>query len=91
LACKEGFEPTEGGKDHFLVQKHFQDYEAEDTVHAEIARELDLLRTYRKEADYEDEFGVQKPRSKAFWAIQLATSIFEKLDSVVAAGHGADS
>ncbi|MEA3377184.1 MAG: hypothetical protein U9R72_13420, partial [Chloroflexota bacterium] len=90
LAFREGFVPTDSGEDHYLVYRHFQDYEAEDEIHREIARELDLLRGYRNDVDYKDEFQA-RPCNKAILAIRLAHSILERLDSVLTAGCGADS
>lgn len=90
LASREGFVPKHTGEDHYLVWRHFQNHEAEDEIHREIARELDLLRDHRNDVDYKGEFQAN-PCNKAILAIGLARSILERLDSVLTEGRGADS
>ncbi|MEA3376765.1 MAG: hypothetical protein U9R72_11290 [Chloroflexota bacterium] len=91
FACKEGFQPSGGGEDHWRLRMHFKDFPHGGKAHRKIAKDLDNLRRYRKEVDYDDAFKEQQPRSKAFWAIRTATSILETLDSIVPAKDDADS
>lgn len=81
LACREGFRPTSSGEDHWAVQDHFRNYVPPDTLHSEVARELNLLHIRRKDADYEDHFE-GRPKNQATLAINLARSILENLDCI---------
>lgn len=89
LACREGFRPTHSGTDHLEVRKHFRSRGREEELHGEVARELKLLWDRRKEADYRDRFD-DPPSSQAYWAVNLATSIIENLDSILAASRSSE-
>jgi uncharacterized protein (UPF0332 family) len=89
LACKEGFRPSSGG-DHTDVQNYFRRYNPEDKLRGEVARELNLLRSRRNEADYDDRLE-GTPGLQADIAVDLAKSIRNNLESIAAAGNNPDS
>lgn len=70
---------THTGRDHWLVQKHFQD--SPHPTRRQIGTSLDRLRDYRRQADYKDDLDGSAV-SQAIFSIKVARNVLNALNSL---------
>jgi len=70
---------THTGRDHWLVQKHFQD--SPNPVRRKIGADLDRLRDYRRQADYKDSLD-DSAGSQAGFSVRVARNVLKTLSSL---------
>lgn len=81
FASREGFQASETGQDHKMIQDHFRDSTRLDKTRGHVATELGRLLKHRTQADYEAILD-RKPSSLAKQAVKMAFSVLRDLDSL---------